>query len=386
MKLLLDDMSSATNWSNVLHVNEIPDYITNNFSGSLVFQTGQGVVGERTGLSIDVSEYEEIVCNAFIVGKSGSSFYTKSDFYLEIVINGTGFFVPHYSILAPVSIPLDGISTITSIGFRHSFSTTENIVVSGIWAVHDEFPFDIYTSMKELLDKEISDLYTYGVRVGTIVQGTTGDTSITITGDNSYIQRYTVIAIDDGANVDFYQLIDGDERRYRIGGIYDSSLVRNYTNANVWVYFPVDFGFLEEEIVVPSIHIWGFAPTPILFDSKADERIEAYSGDTFYLKRVGQLVEYQIQLEVTARTYEVLTMMTTAVRRFLGREIIWVNGRQCDFTYETASNYTEPIQTEVLLPRVTYLFTIRIREDIWQRITQTSSQPATLTTNLRSQP
>ena len=384
MKLLLDNTSSATNWSNVRQVNEIPDYITNDFAGSLVFETAQGVVAENTSLSINVSEYDEIVCNIFVVGKEGVGFTQKSDFHLEIIINGTGYFVPNYSILAPVSFPLDGITTITSIGFRHNFPTTENIVVSGIWAVTDEFPVDIYAGIKERLDTEISDLYTYGVRIGTL-SGSTGDTSVTITGDNSYVQRYAVIAVNDSSNVDFYQLINGDERRYGIGGIYNTSLVRDYSNADVWIYFPVDFGFLEEEIAVPSIHIWGFAPQPILFDSKADERIYAYSGDSFYVKRVGQLVEYTLQLEVTARTYEVLNMLTRAVRIFLGKEIIWVNGRQCDFTYDTNSSYIEPVDADELLPRVVYNFRIRIREDIWQRITRASALPATLTTNLRSQ-
>lgn len=383
MKLLIDNTAADTGWSNVLRVNEIPDYITNDFSGSLIFDLNQNVVGQKTFSSIDVSNYDELVFNAYVVDQGGKQFYTKSDFHLKIVINGTDYFVPNYRSLTSLSIPLGAINTITSIGFSHNYSSNHKIVVSGIWAVADEFPKDIFQGMTEGIQREVTRLYTNGIRIGTVT-GSSGDTSVTISGDNSYVSRYTVILIDDGVNQYRHQLLDGDDRTHRLGQLYDgSALTTNFSNADVWVYYSVEFGFIEEELAVPSIHVWGFGPAGIPFESKAEERIEGYSGDDWFLKRTGQLSEYTLQIEAEARSYHVMSQLTTAVRHFLSKEVIWVNGRKLDFDYDSVSELSEPDNPNRLLPRVTYQFPIQIREDVWPRISRRSAQTANLSVALQ---
>ena len=383
MNLLIDNTATSTGWSNVQVVNEIPEYITNDFSGSLIFQTTSAQTAEKTFSNIDVSEYNELVINTYIIGHRQTRFYNSSDFNLAVVINGVEYSVPNYSVLAPVSIPLEGINTITSIGFRHSLTGTQNIVVSGIWAVLDELPLDIYNGMLQGMRNAVTELYGLGVRIGT-VSGTAGERSITIAGNNDYVARYAVITITDGTNTEQHQLIQGNDRAHDLGQLYDGpQLLNNFTNAEVWINFPVEFGFLQEEFAAPSIHVWGFAPSPVLRDSKLEERIEAISPTAFWSKQTGQLLLYTVQIEVESRFTDLMAMMTTAVRQFLGRERIWVNGRALDFSYTTESVYTEPTSPDDIFPRVTYNLELELREEIWQRSNRPNALAGTLTVNVR---
>lgn len=382
MTLTIDNTEQSTGWSNVAVVNEIPDYVANDFSSSLVFGLTSAQSATKTYSAIDVSDYDELVFNIFITNQRKARFANLSDFVLFIDINGSEYRVPNYQTLAPVTIPLDGVTTINSIAIRHSLSGTQYVVLSGIFAVVDELPLDIYNGIVSRIRRQVQDLYGLGVRIGTAT-GAAGDTSISITGDNSFISRYTVVTITDGVNTEQHQLISGDDVTHRFGQFYDGpQLLNAYTDGEVWVNFPVEFGFVQEELAVPSIHIWGFAPTPVPFESKLEQRIEAVQGTTFWIKQTGQLLSYSIQLEVESRWYELMAMMTTAVRRFLGQEYIWINGRKFDFTYSTESTYTEPTDPNDIFPRVTYTIELEVREEIWTRPNRPQADPATLSVSL----
>jgi hypothetical protein len=242
----------------------------------------------------------------------------------------------------------------------------------------DEIPLDIFIGIQDGMQnyRDTLDVYNLGT-----VSISSGSTQITLT-DFEYINDYSVIKIDDGVNSEIHQLKRHDEFIYTMTGLYDgSSILNNYTNADVYLQFPIEYGRDTLEAIIPGITIWGFTPDHNPTSFELQDVLDTWTSSGPSERREGHYMSYPIQIDCEARQDELLAHLARIVRDFIGRKTAYINGKKYTLNFGGTPVEIRPTEDFDIIPKVLYQGIIEIREELWQRI----SLPLTTTTNITIQ-
>lgn len=389
-KLQVDALSSITNWvvnsPSTITQNAFTDYIAGLNSASLLimFATGDSIKTATKTLSspVDVTDYNTLVFSIWSWKKGKQVYDTSADFDYKIKINNTDeFYITVWDTFTHVNIDLTGITSITQIKITALHSNTDYIIISEMVAENEETNYDVLNATQETLDYQLNLDHSDGISVGTIT-GTTGDGSITFSTKPNYLARYSVIKIDDGVNEETHQINDSDGSKFYFNANYDgATLLNNFTNATVYLTFPTYINPTQQERNIPGIAIWGFEPEKIGRSTKAETITDSYSvnNDNFKERIQGEILKYTISLDCDSRSYELLDKMAHTIRKILGKQRLWVNGRKHEIEYAENPIEIKPAQGIDIIPKVQYTFAVEVEENIYDRATVPKTTSITTT-------
>lgn len=373
-------------------INEYADYVSGNtLTQSLIFKFdgASGQYFEKTfSPAIDVSDYSEIVMSIHSRNYNGAgiSYKKPADFKYKIDF-GTGkeFYLPIPMSFSDITIALGSITSIERIRVTALSNDRDYVFFSNMLAIKDELPLDLFTAIQERLEKEIADVYPDGYSVGTIASASTGDDSIDIDGNRYFLGKYSLIKIKDGSGSECVHLGENDEYSYKmLPTVNNGVLVNNYTSATVYLQFPVVYGTFQDDIILPSISVWGFAPEPVLRGSKLQVIPDTYKTDgSLTERRDAQIQLYRIFLAVESRQNQLNGIICQFVRNFIAREELYMNGRKYEIKSEAPPIETEPVEPINDTYKHVYEMVVEVKEEIGARVTLPNTTTITGTVNIQ---
>lgn len=377
----VEKFDSLTGWSHspvapypeAYDLNEIEDFIAGRNSSSVIFEVPAGCLNKwvgKTTLAIDVTGYTELIFSVWSRNKSGSQFGKASDYSYKIKLaTGKEYYFETRSILSEVVIDITGLNTITDIVITSLHNDEDYLVVSDMIAVKDEMPLDIFTAFKSHLESDIAELYPYGLLIGSVSNIAENDNFIDSLGIQDFIARYSVIRIKDGTNSEVHHIISDEDGKYYFSSLYDGeTILHDYTTANIYLTFPVEFGRSENDMLLPAISIWGMTPEFIWRGAKLDTVMDSFAvGGNPKGRREGQILKYNLLVDCEARQNSILALLSGFVKSFIGKELLWINGRQVDIQFEGIPTELQPEQAYEIIPKIQYNISVEIKEELWQR-------------------
>lgn len=377
MKLKIEDFTSLTDWSinapSVIALNEFPEYIASlYYSSSLIaqFKTADTTrTLTKTFSSIDVTDYDILTFSMWseTKGKQQYGRNIESDFNYKIKINSTDeYYLPVYDSFTDVNINIKDITEIDRIEITALHSGDDSIILSEMLVELEELPIDLLQDVKSHLEFYLNRNVGKGILLGTI-SVTAGETEIP-TGDYNYLDRYAVILIDDGVNSETHQIaiMDDNVSLATINDNFDGkSILNDYTDADLYITFPVYINPDERNVRLPGLCVWGITADPILRTGKLDHFIESYKTDGSMTERKeGQVWDYLILLDCEARASSLIAVMTKAIRDFIGNQLFWLNGRKNEIDFNGAPTETRVPQGIDIIPKIQFQMTVEVIEQL----------------------
>lgn len=377
MKTVIDNIISTTGWSgsggaSIHGLSGFKEFSAGNNSTSLIVKfDGLNSYVEKT-YSADISDYDEIIL--WVSSRNlGKKFYRSIDEYsykIDFGDSSKEFYLPVNDEFYYVRIKAD-FDTITRMRITALTATTDYLILSYFIASKTILPLDIFQGVKEQIEYYRDDRVTFKT-IGTIT-GSTDDTNIEFSAPVPYLDRYAVIKIDDSINSEIHGLISREGNKYTFSQAYDgTALLHDYTDATVYLYYPVEFGTSEKDIVFPSITVWGFTPERQLITNELDNIVDSVkvSDDTYQERQVGQYLDWLVLIDCTCKEeWEVIGELSEIVRKVIGKKVVWVNGRKCYIDYSAAPTIKEPTDSFDIIPEVQYSAHISIREELFNEQT-----------------
>jgi len=373
MKKVIDNITALTGWTasggaSVHGMSGRSDFAAGNNDTSLIVKfAGENSYIEKI-YSEDISDYDEIII--WIQSRSlGKKFYRSIDDYdykIDFGNSDKEFYLPVNSDFYYVRIKAD-FDTITRMRITALTDTTDYLVLSYFIASKTVLPLDIFQGVKEQIEFYRDNNITLKI-IGTI-SGDTDDTSIEFSAPVPYLDRYAVIKVDDGVNSEIHGIISREQNKYTLSQMYDGNkLINDFTDATVYLYYPIEFGTSEKEIVFPAITIWGFTPERELITNELDHIVDSVkvSDDSFQERQVGQYLNWLLMIDCTCKEeWGILGELSKIVRTVIGKKVVWVNGRKCFIDFEAPPVMKEPTDSYDIIPEVQYSAYIKVREELF---------------------
>ena len=393
MKLEIDPLDSAAGWSvsgsATFMYPEVtyPEYISNGYSAALAFKLSEGgLVRKSYSPAIDVTDYDELVINYMIRDFNQGSLLRFQDYILECILNSsTSFFLPVRNKFSSVVLDISGVTSIDRLRFLHTSDQSFNVCMSGLYAVKDEYPLDILEGVKAGVRTRV-DIDAPRIELSSTVTALAGSSSITLADIPNWVERYAVIQIDDGTNSEIHQIDASDGFTLTFTGLYDGSAILNtYTDAAIYLYFPVEFGRrIRTEIAIPGISIWGFVPVEEPISSDVELLLDTFGthGDAKE-RRTGKYYTYNLIIDCEAKQDSILAKLSKAVQKFIGRGYVWINNQKYDIFVDSPPVEIGPDEHFQPIAKIQYSVQIRIKEELWQRENLYKASSTDLTINIQ---
>jgi hypothetical protein len=387
LKLQIENFTSLTGWAgssvkaSTYGLNELPEFIAGLNDKSAIFKFENSPAGEymQKTISADLTGYEEIVFHIWSRNQKGKGLdYKLSSDYAYKIEFGTSdiFFIPTFDTFSDVTIDIRGMTNINKIKITALKNIDDYIILSEMVAVKDEFPVDIFRSVKEQLENDLNSLYpringgiaSKGIFLGTI-SGSAGDKEIVFNSTIKIAEKYAVIKIDDGIHSETHQIDRTDELAFVFNSNYSGkTLIYSYTNANIYLIIPVNYGLQEDEILLPGISISGLNPEEMIDINKLDHPRDTFKSDETVEERGSDAnFHYLVLIDGEGRTNEMIAFMSLLIRYFLARQILWINGKRIEIRPEGSSSFVEPIEGYNQIPKIQYTMAVTIKEEVYNR-------------------
>lgn len=382
MKSVIDNLNVITGWSGtatIYGLNDHSDYIAGYNSKSLIlyFNSLNSYV-EKT-YDEDVSDYDTLTLYLISRNKRKGLFNKISDFDYKIDL-GTGkeFYLHTWREFTFITVNINDIDTLDRIRITSLHDDSDYLIISYLVVSKDEIPLDIFIGLQEAIEDYRDDKDTYLIGTGNFISG---DSTINLE-DMNFVDDYATIKIDDGNNNEIHQLFRGKEGIFKLTDLYDgNTVVNSYNGANVYLYFPIEYGRETLEAIVPGITIWGFEPIEKLTSFKEEDLIDSWTDTGPSSRKVGLYMEYPIQIECEARQNEILAYLAEIIRSSIGRETFYINGKKSVINFDGGAQESSPDKDFNFIPKILYRGIVEIQEEIWER----NSLPLITTTNIQVQ-
>ena len=393
MKKVIDNLDSLSGWTgsggaSVHALNALDEYIAGNNDNSIMFNfNGLDSYVEKT-YSEDITDYDEITIWAYSNSKGNNNYNKVTDFSYAIDFgNGNIFYLPIYNSFACVSVNIQALTSLDKIKIIAKHSDADTLILSYIVTSKELFPFDILQSLQEQL--ELEKVRSASLKFASLLSGVGGDSYIEFESPPNFLDRFMAIKIDDGINSEIHHINKKENlNKFSFSGLYDGRLLKNtYTDANVYIYYPVEFGTTQKEIVLPSITIWSFAPERLEIVTDLEKQIKTvqYTGE-FEEEQIGVYFRWLILIDCEAKEeWELLGEISNIVRKTISKKIIWINGQKgyIDFAVPAVEIY--PTEDFDIVPKIQYAVNLEIQEKIYSPISLPAFTDLNFTANIIDQ-
>jgi len=371
MKTIIDNLNTVAGWAGAvgasIHgLNSIADYTFGNNTESIVFKFDALNSSVTKDYTEDVTDYSTLTFYIWSQNKYGSDFIKPDDFNYKIEIGaGNTFYIPVSYGMNQVTVDISSITSLDLLKITALHATTDYLIMSYCVASFDELPLDIFVGIQEQLESNRDDLID-PILLGT-ASGVIADTTIVLT-DLPFIDDYASIKIDDGVNNEIHQLRIQENFTYSMTDLYNGeSLLHDYIDANIYLYLPITYGRDSLEATIPGITLWGFEPEEMLHGFNLDTVYDSWADAGAAARREGHYLKWPISFDCEARQDEILSILSGVVRRFIGRKLVYINGRKFRVSFNSTPTEIRPTEFYDIIPKVTYMGEIEIREELWVR-------------------
>jgi len=390
MKEVVDGLNSVAGWvtsganATVEGTNDHAEYIAGEQSASLIFRWDNAqdeYIEKPVSFGVGMNEFITFYIWSRNLGRKGYTYQNASDFVYKLDFgNGREYLIPTFGTFNHVTVYIADMPDITRIRFTALHDEDDYLIVSHMVASRDEFPIDLYEGFSEMCTRMMNELYYMipggendrGVLVASNISGSIGDSEIFFDSVPKFIEKYTVIKIDDGVNSEIHQVIEWNEDRAVLGEDFEGpTLKNNYTGASVYLIIPVVYANQTRDLPLPCIAAWGFDLNEVIQSTKEDTISDSMYPDGTVSQRIQDMpLVHTMQVDVYSRSIELLAVASRAVRRTYGREFIWVNGKKIDIGQEANPSYSPPVESYNEVPKTSYTINMQFREEIWNRARQ----------------
>jgi len=375
MTLDVETFETLTGWSSTgsmtVSQNAIPQFVALHKAASLLVNIPQGNQGKKITktLNVPMAGMNEIVLSIWSRYKASNTYQQAADFAYSIQFsNGFQFLLPVLEGFEQVSFFVPGLATVTEFTITALTNDNDILLLSACVAVLDDYPADVLSGMQAEIKLQMANETGQGVLLG-MVSGTAGDSTLSLTGKN-YVDRMASVLINDGTHSEVHSFDLTDEKNYRLSpNLYaGGTLLNTYVNAPLYLNLPVEFGRYEQDAVIPGVFLWKMAAEPVLRSSDVDTVFDTAAAGTWQSRRVPINENYRVLIDVEARHPKILAIMNRAVKRFLGLNVLWINGRKHTFQWTVPPTEIEPDQSVEQFPKVQYEVSIEVQEERENRI------------------
>ena len=375
MNAIIDNFVSLSGWTSTGTMsadilNEHPEFIAGGLSTSVIFEIPSGNLNESITKTInfDFTDYTEIVFSIWSRNKKADDFDMITDYRYKVNFGGDDYYIPTRRNFTQVVIgPSD--TTLTKIEITALHDDEDYIVMSHMLAVKEELPLDLFTSVKTKLLSDIALDNEMTITVGNIT-GSANDDNIELTGvDNNYfVEKYMVIKISDGVNTEYHQIGEIDGVSCKFTSLYDGKrLLYDHINKPCYIYFAVEYGN-QREIILPGVSVWGMTPEIVYRGAALDKVVDTVKTLGLVSSRQeGHIQKFNILLDCEATSYEVVNAMAQICRKFIAREILWINGFPFDVVADGIPVEIAPTSDVDFIPKIQYSFNIEYKENLYTR-------------------
>ncbi len=370
MKTTLELFTDTAGWTVTtgMHpdsVCEHPQYIADGLAASLVCHVPPNKlgVGMKKTLSLTLpAGYDQVVLTVWSRNQVTPWDAAPADFPYLVSLDGVRYYaIPCYEGFNDVSFR--GIpATVNRIEIVPNHASEDYLLLSAMYAIKEMQPLDLMQAFVTSIQAQVDSFIGSAFAVGSVTCRA-GQRHITTSGP--WIDRYAVIKISGGGHTEYHQIEVHDESGWTFMSTFDGPVTKYaYTEATVSLYFPVRVGSAEIEIAVPGITLWTMGPEPVMRQSGIETWTDSWEsvGLTSIESREPMNLQFPLMIDCEGRQHEVVAAASAAVRRALGRNVVWVNGRSTNFEWTSAAQYIEPSAPVETLPKVQYTVDVEVKE------------------------
>jgi hypothetical protein len=393
MRKTIDTCTSLTGWTSgsgstisAYSLNANQNYIADNQASSIIFKIPIGNLNKYISktITVDVTGYEEIVLWTWSRNKYAESFTKPIDYSYSIDFGGTAYYLPVKSQMNMVVLSCAGMTELTRIRITALHDDDDYLLISSIAAVVEQNPIDCYKGLQTGLLSDITLKYPNGLKLGTS-SPIAGDKTITIFGLRDYLERFSVIKIKDFVNSEIHQIDKNDETNFGFNSLYSGRTILNtYTDADIYLQFPVNYTQDTSEIELPSITIFGITPELIRRGSALEDIFDTHTVDDgdIQVRREGAIFKYHFLLDCEARHEYTLSIISEITRKFLAKETLWINNKKYRMVWEGSPTELMPNEAFDIIPKIQYTLSLEMIEGLYVRQSLTKVIDDNLTVNV----
>lgn len=364
-----------------LTLNEWPEYAAGYLTAAVMLHSpDDGPGGLWADLDADVSGAEWLTLTLASLRRPSGPLRRESDARVRVVLLLDGaeaeYAVPTYMHATRVRLPLNGASRLEGLGVESA--PGDRLTLSNALAVRAEMPLDLMNAVKAGLERQRALLVGDGIPLGTMTCRA-GDRRVTVDTDWSWLERYAVFSVGDGADREVHQADNATGASFTLGLPYGGpAMLRDHDAAPVRLTFPVEVGRFDVEARLPGLCVWYTSPGPAPLTARLDHRTECFLDGEAVRVRDGARVAWRVMIDHEARSPELVAVMTQACRNLLAEGVLWVHGAKVWFEWSEPAVDAEPDLAYDILPRTAYALTVEVREDSWPQTRTATSGPASL--------
>ncbi len=370
MKLPIELFVSAAGWTLppgfTASVNQVPDFVADGLGASIVFYIPPGSSGKviSKSVAIDATGYPEAVLSLWSRNLSGSDFGTPDKYPYAFSLSGTAFtYLPVWPGFQDISFALPA-AAVTQVAIKVLTDQEDWIIVSGLYAILDEYPLDVLTGIQSGLQAQAARLYPAGIDTGATVTAQAGDASVKLSGVPSFVDRYALLSFGGETHlVDEYDEATGIATFFSSWG--GKAVLGAQAAVPVALQFPVQIVEPTAEIdyAIPGIAFGAMAPEPILRRGNVSKVYDSLREDGSFREVMDPaILRYTILIDVEARHAELMARMNRVVREFLLSGGVWINARRHNFVFEEIPIEIEPEDPTQMIAKTQWTLKLEVRE------------------------
>ena len=363
MYKIFDNANSIDGWTgDIIRFTGTADQVAGNNTHSLRarFRNADDRV-EKTFDPVNVECYDQIVFHIKADRKS-----REGDF-LSIAFNETGteYFLPTNTVLTDVKFDLTGVETIDRIRITSRTDTDITFFISYFVLSRDELPRDIMQSgVEQIKEYVVNDLGSDRILMGT-VNVAKDEEEIIIHGACPYLERFAKVTFNNEThtiNNIFKKDSETDQYIVKFSGAFDGLKVKSDYEGEIYLDLFVKAGLSKtQDAVFPSITVWTMQPNEIENWSDLDFNRDSYTESGYIERPVRSAYQNLVQVDITSMHDSLIQILSQSVKRFIGRNVLWVNGLPHYIRFESSTYEEEATQTDV--GKISIIFYINYFED-----------------------
>jgi hypothetical protein len=228
---------------------------------------------------------------------------------------------------------------------------TDHAVVSDLRTWKEEFPRDIVSNLIEEMEPLLPP-----APCGELA-AEAGERRAVLLSDFDFIDNNVVIRF----NGETHQIRNINGSEIEFCSAFDGEKIISDFSGGFSIVLLVEMGYYDREAVFPSVTLWYDSPKPNRKDFElASRRFKI--GSDLYTEKSGSGCTWDVAFEIVSRSPELLQAMSSAVRAYLAKGAVWINGLKTEFAFTEAAASDEPSEEFDILPRVSYRVSIDVSE------------------------